>query len=93
MTYEHGFDTPDIPVIGVPRPAWDAMVEVIEQAWSLVRRIAEGEVSAAQVPEIATRLRLALVDYELKLGVNEREELSELDAMLRTIELGGSLEE
>jgi hypothetical protein len=92
VSYEHGFDTPDIPLIGVPRPAWDAMVEVVEQAWSLVRRLAEGEESAPQVPAIASRLRVALADYELKLGMNEREELSELDAMLRTIELGGGVE-
>lgn len=92
MSYEHGFDTPDIPLIGVPRPAWDSMVEVVEQAWSLVRRLAEGEVSAPQIPEIASRLRVALADYELKLGMNEREELSDLDAMLRSIELGGGIE-
>jgi hypothetical protein len=89
--YEHGFDTPDVPLIGVPRPAWDSMVEVIEQAWSLVRRLAEGEESAPQVPEIASRLRVALVDYELKLGMNEREELEPLDALLRSIELGGDI--
>lgn len=92
MSYEHGFDTPDIPLIGVPRPAWDAMVEVVEQAWSLVRRLAEGEESAEQIPEIASRLRVALADYELKLGMNEREELTELDSLLRSIELGGSID-
>lgn len=91
MSYTHGFDTPEVPLIGVPRPAWDALVEVIEQAWSLVRRLAEGEISAGQVPEIASRLRVALADYELKLGMNTREELAEIDALMRSIEGGGSI--
>jgi hypothetical protein len=75
--------------LAIPRPAWDCMMQVVEQAWNLVRQV-DGD--AAHLPVLASRLRVALTEFELHAGWGEggSPEAGAIDNLLRQIELGGS---